>query len=503
MTALPSAIRDGFVTFVAVWYHLQGLATPRCHLDIAEWLEARWKAGERQLLLLAFRAAGKSTLVGLFCAWLLYRDADLRILVLAAEQALAGKMVRNVRRILEQHPFTAAMRPARADQWASDRFTVERRLELRDPSMLARGIGGNVTGSRAEVVICDDVEVPGTCDTAPKRADLRDRLGEIDYLLVPGGLQLYVGTPHSYYTIYAAEPRRELGEERAFLAGFRRFELPVLDAAGRSAWPERYPEARIAALRRRSGPARFSSQMLLKPVSIHDSRLDPDKLRLYDAELVYGEANGLARLSLLGRPLASASAWWDPAYGAPGKGDASVVAAVFSDAEGRRYLHRIAYLQHDPELAREIDEASQLCRQVAAFLKAGHLPAVTLETNGVGRFLPGLLRRELAAAEVPAAVIETASRWPKAERIVEAFDALLAAGALYAHRQVWSTPFIEEMREWRPDKAAQARDDGLDAVSGCLLSEPLRLPRKPFAGRQAWRGGPEGGHRALPGSFDI
>ena len=153
------------------------------------------------------------------------------------------------------------------------------------------------------------------------------------------------------------------------------------------------------------------------------------------------------------RPLVSASAWWDPAYGAPGKGDASVVAAVFSDTEGRRYLHAIAYLQHDPAQVEEVDEATQLCRQVAAFLAAHYLPAVTLETNGVGRFLPGLLRRELAAAEVPAAVIETASRRPKAERIVEAFDALLAAGALFAHRRVWSTPFIQEMREWRPEKS--------------------------------------------------
>ena len=498
MTAL--ATRDRFVTFVAVWYHLQDLATPRFHLTIAEWLEARWREGKRELVLLAFRAAGKSTLVGLFCAWLLYRDAELRILVLAADQALAGKMVRNVRRILERHPFTAALRPARADQWASDRFTVERGRELRDPSMLAQGIGGNITGSRAEVVICDDVEVPNTCDTAPKRADLREKLAEIDYVLVPGGLQLYVGTPHSYYTIYATEPRREIGEERPFLDGFARLELPLLDAAGRCLWPERFSAEKIAEIRTRSGPGKFNSQLLLKPVDIRDSRLDPDRIRLYDAELVYAEGNRQARLSLLDRPLVSASAWWDPAYGAPGTGDASVVAAVFSDAEGRRYLHRIAYLQHDPALVGQVDEATQLCRQVAAFLKASYLPAVTLETNGVGRFLPGLLRRELAAAEVPAAVIETASRRPKAERIVEAFDALLAAGALHAHRQVWTTPFIQEMREWRPDKAARARDDGLDAVSGCLLSEPIRLPRKPFDGRQAWRGGT---HRALPGRFDI
>jgi hypothetical protein len=111
--------------------------------------------------------------------------------------------------------------------------------------MLARGIGANITGSRADIVICDDVEVPNTCDTAPKRADLRERLGEIDYVLVPGGLTLYVGTPHTYYSIYAAEGRVEAGEAAAFLDGFARLELPLFDAQGRSRWPERFTEARI------------------------------------------------------------------------------------------------------------------------------------------------------------------------------------------------------------------------------------------------------------------
>ena len=63
--------------------------------------------------------------------------------------------------------------------------------------------------------------------------------------------------------------------------------------------------------------------------------------------------------------MVSASAWWDPAYGAPGAGDASVVAAVFVDAEGAYWLHGIRYLSHDPAQLRETDEATQLCRQVA------------------------------------------------------------------------------------------------------------------------------------------
>jgi hypothetical protein len=141
----------------------------------------------------AFRSSGKSTLVGLFCAWLLCRNPDLRILVLAGDFALAKKMVRNVKRIIERHPLTAGLKPTRSDHWASDQFTVRRRAELRDPSMLAKGIAANITGLRADVVICDDVEVPNTCDTAPKRADLRARLREIEYVAVPGGLQVFVG----------------------------------------------------------------------------------------------------------------------------------------------------------------------------------------------------------------------------------------------------------------------------------------------------------------------
>ena len=476
-----------FPEFVMVWNQRQGLGTPRHQVAMARWLAARWRGRERELLLMAFRSSGKSTIVGLFCAWVLSCNPDLRIMVLAADLALAKKMVRNVKRLVERHPLTAGLKPRRRDQWAADQFTVNRPGELRDPSMVAKGIGANITGSRAEIIICDDVEVPNTCDSAPKRLDLRERLAEIDYVMVPGGTQLYVGTPHSYYTIYADQPRLEAGETRPFLDGFARLELPLLDAQGRSSWPERFPVERIAAMRKRTGPNKFDSQMMLRPVNIADGRLDPDRMRLYEADLVYAEGNGVPLLTLGGRRLVSASCWWDPSYGSPGKGDSSVVAAVFTDEDGGYWLHRVRYVEHDPART-EVDEATQLCRQVAAFAHELHLPAITLETNGLGRFLPGLLRRELAAAGIACAVVEASSSRAKDQRIVDAFDAVLAAGALSAHRGVWTTPFIGEMREWRP--GGKCRDDGLDAVAGCLLSQPVRLSRPVVtAVRPGWRPG--------------
>lgn len=477
-----------FLEFVWIWNRLQGWETPAVHRRICRWLQGRWAAGDRRLLLMAFRAAGKSTLVGLFCAWLLYQDSGLRILVLAAEQDLATRMARNAKRIVERHPLTEALRPSGPDQWASDRFTVRRDREARDPSMLARGLGANLTGSRADVIVCDDVEVPNTCDTALKRADLRARLREADYILTPGGAQLFVGTPHSYHTIYAETARREAGEEAPFLAGFHRLALPILSEAGESAWPERYPLADIEALRRRHGPAKFDSQMLLRPTSISDCRLDPDRMRLYDARLELIERNGEAMLVLDGVRMVSASAWWDPAYGAQATGDASVVACVFTGEDGHYRLHRVRYLAVDPALP--LDAARQQCRAVARFARHHYLPSVAIETNGIGRFLPGLLRQEMTALRAPCAVLEQHSGTPKDTRILEAFDAALSAGQILCHRSVWDTPFPMEMREWRPGGGTRGHDDGLDAVAGCLRMEPVRLPRGVgHYGRQAWRGG--------------
>lgn len=481
--------------FVQIWYRRQHLRYPPLHAEILAWLESAWLEGRRELLLLVFRDAGKSTLVGLFAAWLLLRDPGLRILVLSADEALARKLVRNVKRIIERHPLTAGLRPIRRDQWAADRFTVARRAEWRDPSMLARGLSGNITGCRADVVICDDVEVPATCETVQKREELRARLAEIDYVLVPDGTQLYIGTPHSYYSIYAAEPREEAGESEAFLAGFHRLELPVTDADGNSRWPERFTPERLAQIRRRTGPSRYASQMLLTPTSAEDGRLDPARLIPYGDDIRVEElSGGDLRLMIGGRRMVSASCWWDPAYGSPRKGDGSVIAAVFSDAEGHAWLHAIEWLQQDEREA--TDPAMQLCRRAADFAARLHLPAIRVETNGLGRFLPGLLRRAIAESGDSTGVIEEVSRKPKAVRILEAFDARLAAGVLHMHDSVKQTRFLTEMREWRPGpERGRQRDDGLDAVAGCLLSEPVRIGSNwgsRLAGRREhrrdWRG---------------
>lgn len=464
----------GFSQFVIVWNKLQGLGTPALHLTIARWLYDRWLAGDRRLLLMVFRDAGKSTLVGLFAAWLLTGNPNLRILIIAAEQMLANKMSRNIRRIIELHPAAAHLLHHRSESWAVDQFTVRRSRSHRDPSVLARGLGGNVTGTRADIVICDDVEVPNTCATPAAREELRQRLAEIDFVLVPSGLQLFVGTPHSYYSIYADRPRVELGEERPFLAGFDRLCLPLVQADGSSAWPERFAPEVIEELRRSAGPQRFRSQMMLQPTPPRAVKLDPERLVSYADELRGDWAQGRLVLSIGQAAMVSSVCWWDPAYGRPGRGDRSAIAVVMMDRTGRYWLHGLRYLQFAVEQLEETDEATQLVRQAIEFARSMQQTRLFIETNGIGRFLPALVRRELAHAGRQLTLIERHSSRSKSDRILHALDPILAAGHLHVHRSVLTTGFIEEMREWTPG-AANTLDDGLDAVSSAILEQPTRM----------------------------
>lgn len=467
-----------FRLFLIVWNRQQGQATPLVHLRMATWLQEKWFAGEKRLLLMAFRSCGKSTITGLFAAWLLLLHPDLRILVLAAESILARRMVRNVRRIIERHPLTAHLKPARADQWAGDRFTINRGLELRDPSMLARGVMANITGSRADFIICDDVEVPNTCDTVQKRADLRERLSELEYILTPGGTLLYVGTPHSWFTIYADAPRGDIGEVQEFLAGYDRLKLPVLDEQGESLWPERYSAEDIARMKRRTGINKFTSQMMLEPVNIAEGRLNPADLVRYNGDLIH--LREYHRMDLNGNTLVGCGAFWDPAFGG---GDASVLAIVFTDDEGSLWLHRVIYLERANG-----DVATAQSREVAEALRQFYVPSVSVESNGIGKFLPQILRRELARSRVACAVLEHNNSKSKDERILEAFQTVMAARLLHVHESVFKTPFITEMQEWRPG-VRRGHDDGLDAVAGALALQPIRLKTERFAGRQLWHGG--------------
>lgn len=194
-----------FFNFLDDWNDLLGFKTPQHHKTIMKFLVDTLETAPHKALLMAFRHSGKSTVVGIFASCVLYLRPETRILILSAESSLASRMVSHIRNILENHPSCKDMIPKVKKEWASDRLTVNRPIGIREPSVICQGVTGNITGMRADLIICDDVEVPNTSNTALKRSALRERLRELDFILSPNGTMIYIGTPHTSDSIYKTE----------------------------------------------------------------------------------------------------------------------------------------------------------------------------------------------------------------------------------------------------------------------------------------------------------
>lgn len=188
--------------FMDSWNALLGQTTPEHHKKIMRFLVKSYLEEPHRALLTAFRHSGKSTVVGIFAVWVLKINPESRIMILSAEQSLASRMVGHIRHIMENHPDCKEMLPTEKKEWAANRLTIKRPIGIREPSVVCQGLYGNITGARADLVICDDVEVPNTANTAMKRHNMRERLRELDFIIAPTGCIIYIGTPHTTETIY-------------------------------------------------------------------------------------------------------------------------------------------------------------------------------------------------------------------------------------------------------------------------------------------------------------
>ncbi|MGI9461216.1 MAG: phage terminase large subunit [Alphaproteobacteria bacterium] len=470
-----------FLLFASLWCVMQKREFPRHQQIMAIFLATAWQNGERQLLLMAFRASGKSTLVGLFCAWLLYQNHNLCILILSAEQRLATKMVRSVRYMFDHHPLLQPLKPQPREQWASDEFTIKRSLLLRDPSIVARGLYGNITGFRADIIICDDVEVIKNSHNSSQRHELRRRLSEVDFILTPpihhnpktaNGFQLYIGTPHHQDTIYN-------NQSDGFLSGFTSCVIPLLDNQGHSAWPEKFTPSYIKNLQQRQTAKKFLSQMMLKVEKQNEQGLDIKTTQEYDGELIYHQSNHIGQLRLVGcllptkqvlnQAIASVGCFWDPAFGRSDKdADRSMIAIMMKDNHGHFYLQALHALTNH---GKDNPAISQIY-QVLGLMEKNFARGITIENNGLGKFLPSLLRHEIKKQRKLIAVNEICHRQNKRQRIFAAFDSLLAARALYIHQTLRQGSFYDEMADFQLH--GHGHDDGLDATAGCIESRFYR-----------------------------
>ncbi|WP_109798673.1 phage terminase large subunit [Novosphingobium meiothermophilum] len=271
-------LKASFLVFLAyVWVRVLRLPKPtRIQKDIAEFLAN----GHRRRFIAAFRGVGKTFLTAAYIVWRLWRDPDLKIMVVSANERFSHKIAAFIHTligsedVISMEPVPWAELQARPGQRNSTlEFEVGPAGPSKDPSVAAFGITGQITGGRADVLLFDDVEVPKNSETEALREKLRDRMGEAEAILKPGGEIIVLGTFQSMASIY-----RGLGEKG--------FEMRV--------WPARYPTkeklplyANLAPLLRADLEA---NPDLGRPVAstLGGAPTDPD--RFHDADLVEREA---------------------------------------------------------------------------------------------------------------------------------------------------------------------------------------------------------------------
>ena len=193
------------------------------------------------------------------------------------------------------------------------------------------------------------------------------------FVLVPDGTQLYIGTPHSYYSIYADEARPELDEAAPFLAELHAHEHPAARrGAGRASGRTGSRREAVDGMQHDSGPNRFRSQMILTPGHTRDVRLDPGPagpLRGAGCEL--REVNGEPMLTIDGRRMVGTACWWDPAMARPEAAATPAWSPPCSPTTAAATgCTASAICRSTRPRSREADAAAQLCRQVIAFLRA-------------------------------------------------------------------------------------------------------------------------------------
>ena len=220
MSDVVTVLKEDFKLFLqALWEELDLPSPTRAQYSIADYLQH----GPKRLQIQAFRGVGKSWITGAFVLWTLFKDPEKKIMIISASKERADNMSIFLQKLIIETPWLKHLRPKSDDsRWSRISFDVNCSPH-QAPSVKSVGITGQLTGSRADLMILDDIEVPGNSMTELMREKLLQLCTEAESILTPkdDSRIMYLGTPQTTFTVY-----RKLAER-----SYRPF-----------VWPARYPK---------------------------------------------------------------------------------------------------------------------------------------------------------------------------------------------------------------------------------------------------------------------
>ena len=194
-------LKNDFKLFLqAMWTQLDLPSPTRAQYAIADYLQH----GPKRLQIQAFRGVGKSWITAAFVLWQLFNDADKKIMIVSASKERADNMSIFLQKLIIETPWLNHLRPKSDDaRWSRISFDVNC-APHQAPSVKSVGITGQLTGSRADLMVLDDIEVPGNSMTELMREKLLQLATEVESILTPkpDARICILGTPQTSFTVY-------------------------------------------------------------------------------------------------------------------------------------------------------------------------------------------------------------------------------------------------------------------------------------------------------------
>ncbi|MDX0094237.1 phage terminase large subunit [Sinorhizobium meliloti] len=513
-TSLNSAdpLRDFRNFLFLVWKHLHLPNPTTVQYDIAGFLQH----GPKRLIIEAFRGVGKSWVTSAFVCWLLYCNPQLNILVISASKQRADDFSTFTLRLIFEMEILAHLRPTGDQRMSKVSFDVGPARASHAPSVKSLGITSQIAGSRADVLIADDIEVPNNSDTQLKRDKLSEQIKEFDAVLKPGGRIIYLGTPQTEQSIYNLLPdrgyqvriwparypdeerRAKYGSKLAPMIARKLDDNPSL--VGCTTDPQRFTDGDLAERELSYGRSGFSLQFMLD-TSLSDEDKFPLKLsdlivmglnpKKAPREIVWGSGPDqiIDKLPMVGLP---GDRWYRPIFHDKDFLDYEGT-AMFVDPSGRgkdetswavvKMLHGVLYLTA-VGASRGHGYSDEVLDKILSTAKEQGVNIILVEPNmGDGMFAQLLRARSILKYPVN---IEDAD-WSKSQKEARIIDTL--EPIMNQHRLVICSSVIEwdydstaafptdEVNKFRlfyqmtritRNRGSLAHDDRLDAVAGCV-----------------------------------
>jgi len=508
MSNVLEALQGDFKVFLqALWSELDLPEPTRAQYAIADYLQH----GPKRLQIQAFRGVGKSWITGAFVLWTLFNNPEKKIMIISASKERADNMSIFLQKLIIETPWLKHLRPKNDDaRWSRISFDVAC-SPSQAPSVKSVGITGQLTGSRADLMILDDVEVPGNSMTEMMREKLLQLCTEAESILTPkeDSRIMYLGTPQTTFTIY-----RKLAERnyRPFvwparvprkLANYEGLIAPQLQEdidMGADPWsvtdPDRFSHEDLIEREASMGRSNFMLQFMLDT-----SLSDAEKFPLKMADLVVTSVNPksapddiiwcsdprnvIKELPTVGLPgdyfysPMQLQGEWGPyqeticSVDPSGRGTDETAAAYISQRNGYLYLHEVR--------AYRDGYSDNTLLDILKGCKKYNVTKLVVETNFGDGLVAELFKKHLQQTQQGIDVEEVRANVRKEERIIDALEPVLNQHRLVVDRAVIDWDYnsnkddppekrllymlFYQMSRMCREKGAVRHDDRLDALA--------------------------------------